>query len=115
MPGFPFAVTFPSNPYSLAPAGTPLFPSQLTESAALFILAPIFLYILRRKTFDGQVLLLYIMAYGFLRSVLEIYRGDSIRGFVISPWLSTSQFISGCLILLAAVTYVYLKRRGKTQ
>lgn len=112
MPGFPFAVTFPASAHGLAPAGTPLFPSQLAEAAALFILSALFLFLLRRKTFDGQILLIYIMFYGVLRSVLEIYRGDSIRGFVISPWLSTSQFISIGLVILAIVIYARLKRRS---
>ena len=108
---FPLSITFPSQPFTLAPPGLPLFPSQLVESFCLFILGGFLLYLWPRKKFDGQVFLVYLIAYSVIRSILEIFRGDSIRGFLIDPWLSTSQFISLCLIMVALVVYKYLSKK----
>lgn len=105
------AVVFPSNPLSLAPAGVPLFPTQLAEAAVLFLISGFLLLLLRKKKFDGQVLLVYLVLYSVARGILEIYRGDSVRGFLIPNVLSTSQFISGLLIILAIVVYLRLKHR----
>jgi phosphatidylglycerol---prolipoprotein diacylglyceryl transferase len=83
--------------------GIPLHPTQLYESSALFVLFLGLLYIFKNKKFDGQVFLTYFMAYPIIRSVVEIYRGDFIRGFIIQDILSTSQFISILVFLGAAL------------
>lgn len=106
-----FSVVFPQNPHSLAPTGVPLFPSQLAEAAALFFISGFLFLLLRKKKFDGQVLLVYLVLYSVARGVLEISRGDSVRGFLIPNVLSTSQFIGGLLVILAIVIYLRLKRR----
>jgi len=49
------------------------------------------------------VVFVYFLAYPIIRSVIEIFRGDLIRGFVIDGILSTSQFISILIFLAAAV------------
>jgi phosphatidylglycerol:prolipoprotein diacylglycerol transferase len=91
--------------------GIHLHPTQLYESASLFILTAVLLYVFKRRKFDGQVTLIYFMTYPIIRSIIEIYRGDTIRGFVIGDWLSTSQFIS-ILVFIAAfiVTIMRLKQ-----
>ncbi|MGB9600107.1 MAG: prolipoprotein diacylglyceryl transferase family protein, partial [Myxococcota bacterium] len=66
-----------------------------------------------RKRFDGQVLLMYMTLYPILRSFLEILRGDKIRGFVIEPYLSTSQFISIFVIAVAIYLQFYISKRIK--
>lgn len=105
------AVSFPNKPFTIAPADLPLYPTQLIESAMEFLLFLGLVWISRRKKFEGQVLLLYVIGYAITRSVIEILRGDQARGFVIPEILSTSQTISALLILLAICVYFY--RRGK--
>lgn len=90
--------------------GVFLHPTQLYESAAMFALFAGLIYLFRRKSFDGQVILTYFMAYPVIRSIIEIFRGDEIRGFVIDQVLSTSQFISILIFIAAAV---FLVRRLK--
>ena len=59
------------------------------------------LVIRSRKRFHGQVVLSYFFLYPLLRTVIEMFRGDSIRGFLFH-WpekghemlLSTSQAVS---------------------
>lgn len=90
--------------------GIPLHPTQLYEASALFILFCGLLWVYRNRRFDGQVVLTYFMAYPVIRSIIEVFRGDLIRGFVIDEWLSTSQFISS-LIFIAAFCALILKIR----
>ncbi|OFZ78817.1 MAG: prolipoprotein diacylglyceryl transferase [Bdellovibrionales bacterium RIFOXYD1_FULL_44_7] len=88
--------------------GIPLHPTQLYEASSLFILFLGLLWISKKKVFDGQVALSYFIAYPLIRSVIEIFRGDLIRGFVIDGILSTSQFIS-ILVFLAASTFLVIR------
>ena len=100
---------------SLAPRDVPLHPVQLYEAfgeAMIFFALVLFR---SRKRFDGQVMLMYMTLYPILRSVVEIFRGDKERGFIIPGALSTSQFIS-ILVLAGAITaQVILVRRAKAR
>lgn len=89
-----------------------LHPVQLYESAALLVLFAGLLLVYRSRRFDGQVVLTYFMAYPLIRSITELFRGDSIRGFVIDGWLSTSQFISAIVFLTAAVA-LFFRLKGR--
>jgi phosphatidylglycerol:prolipoprotein diacylglycerol transferase len=57
------------------------------------------------QKFYGQLFLLYLILYAAGRSILEIFRGDVARGFVIEKYLSNSQFIA--LVIIAVVLAVY--------
>ncbi len=83
----------------------PLFPSQLAEAFVTFSIFLVLLFFYSRKRFHGQLMLTYVMLYSIGRSLLEIYRGDAERGFIIDGILSTSQFIS---ILVAVFALVIL-------
>lgn len=94
--------------------GIALHPVQLYEAAALALLLVGLLRVFRKKAFDGQVFLTYLLVYPVIRSVVETFRGDLIRGFVVEGLVSTSQFISaltfaGALVLL----YVRLKELAR--
>lgn len=91
--------------------GVYLHPTQLYECVALVILFFGLLATFRKKAFDGQVALVYFMAYPIIRSIIEIYRGDIIRGFVIPGILSTSQFISVLVFAVATGLLVYRLKR----
>ncbi len=92
--GTSFGVRLYSNLVERRFQGIPLHPTQLYEAAALLTLFAGLLLVFKKKQFDGQVVLTYFMAYPIIRSIVEIFRGDLIRGFVIDEVLSTSQFIS---------------------
>jgi phosphatidylglycerol---prolipoprotein diacylglyceryl transferase len=95
------------------PLNTPLHPTQLYESIFIFTLMTGLLILKRRKTFDGQVFLVYLVVYACGRSVIEMFRGDIERGFVIDGILSNSQLISLLLIAVAVYFYVKLNRKSK--
>ncbi len=91
--------------------GVHLHPTQLYDATGLLVLFLGQLWVFSRKKTDGQVFLTYLMAYPIMRSIVEIFRGDSIRGFVIDGILSTSQFIS-ILVFLLAVYLLWMRTKG---
>jgi phosphatidylglycerol:prolipoprotein diacylglycerol transferase len=110
--GLPWAVTF-NNPDSLAIIGTPLHPTQLYESAAEF-LNFLFLIIFRRyQTFKGQLFWIYILNYSVIRSAVEMFRGDQVRGFLF-PGFSYSQAISVAMFI-TALSFLIILQRKKNQ
>lgn len=97
-----------SDPQCLAePLNHPLFPTQLFEATFIFFVM-IYLFTLKsRKRFEGQLFLTYLILYAAGRFILEFFRGDVERGFVIEDYISHSQFIA--LIVAAVVGLVYLR------
>jgi phosphatidylglycerol---prolipoprotein diacylglyceryl transferase len=93
-----------------APLGVPLHPVQTYESLVCVLLFVILVRLLRRKRFDGEVILAYTALYAIGRFVLEFFRGDADRGFVIG-WLSTSQFIAA-ILGPAAIALLIMRRRS---
>jgi phosphatidylglycerol---prolipoprotein diacylglyceryl transferase len=67
-----------------ATATPPLHPTQLYESAALIALFFLLVLWRRRQRFFGQLFAIYLLAYGLLRFVLEVFRGDVTRRFVFT-------------------------------
>lgn len=95
------------------PLNRPLHPTQLYEAVAEAIIFLFLLWLRRRKSFDGQVVLMYLILYSISRFGIEFYRADE-RGSLFGGLLSTSQFIS-LLLLPAAVIVLVLRSRSKVQ
>jgi phosphatidylglycerol:prolipoprotein diacylglycerol transferase len=95
----------------------PLHPTQLYEAFGELLVFLLLAWLWRRRKFPGAVALAYAMAYGLVRFVVEIFRGDTVRGFVFQfpasdpILLSTAQATSLALILIGAVGYMTLSRR----
>ena len=105
--GVPWAVVF-SDPNTLAIRGVPLHPSQIYEAIGEFLNFLILISFRKRQSFDGQLFWLYIMNYALVRSVVELFRGDDVRGFIFSGF-SISQGIS--LLLFASAAYMLIRLR----
>jgi len=106
----PWAVIF-SDPECLAPRDVPLHPTQLYESGGELINFLILISLRRHKSFNGQLIMTYLLLYSVLRFIVEIFRGDTERGYLISH-ISVSQGISILMFLIAIIGMVVLKRRG---
>ena len=106
-----WSFVFPEGRFGIAPPNLPLYPVQLFESfGELTIFALLFLF-RKRKKFEGEVFVLYITLYPVLRTILEFFRGDKVRGFIVEGVLSTSQFISIIWFVLALIFWATLRRR----
>ncbi len=110
--GQPWGIRLESELVEASLRGIPLHPTQLYESSALFILFGGLMFISKNKRFDGQVGLTYFMLYPIIRSIIEIFRGDTVRGFVIDGILSTSQFISILVFVAAGVMLNFRMRQS---
>jgi phosphatidylglycerol---prolipoprotein diacylglyceryl transferase len=109
----PLAVVF-HHPQTMArPIDIPLHPTQLYDSFQIFIILLFLLWMKKRKQFDGQLFLLYLALYAFGRSIIEVFRGDEARGYIIGNWLSNSQFIS--IVIVSVVGYFYFKLRRRAE
>ena len=92
---------------SKAPTDVHLHPTQLYSASMILTIGLILWFFKQRKRFDGQIFLIYMALYAFGRSIIEVYRGDEARGYIIDGILSHSQFIS--LVVIAVIIYIYVK------
>lgn len=110
--GYPWAVTFPSESHVVTgvPAGVPLHPVQLYESALVFAVFVALMALRARRAFTGQVVLAYLVLYSAVRFTLEFWRDDprgNVLGLTAATGLSTSQMIAvGCAAAAVAVWFV---------
>jgi phosphatidylglycerol:prolipoprotein diacylglycerol transferase len=113
----PFGVAFTSEQaHSITgvPLGVKLHPTQLYEAALVLLAIPFLLRLLKHKSFDGEVVLAYILYYAVVRLFLEFLRGDP-RGSYFNDLLSTSQLISLLIIPTATFLLVWLKRQSSME
>jgi phosphatidylglycerol---prolipoprotein diacylglyceryl transferase len=105
----PWAVIF-TAPRSVAPQGISLHPTQVYEAVWLLFVGIVVNVVWSRRRFDGQVTLTYLLLYAGGRSVIEIFRGDTTRGYVMPELLgeaiSTSQGISVVIAVFALVVFL---------
>jgi phosphatidylglycerol:prolipoprotein diacylglycerol transferase len=66
-----------------AAATPPLHPTQLYEAAGELLIFFLLLRARPRQRFAGATALLYAAAYAGLRFVVEVFRGDAARGFLV--------------------------------
>ncbi|HLD74089.1 MAG TPA: prolipoprotein diacylglyceryl transferase [Bdellovibrionota bacterium] len=98
----PWGIIFHKEESFARPLHTPLHPTQIYEIVFLGLLFLFFyFYLARNKKFQGQVVLTYLSLYGVARFIIEFFRGDDIRGFVIPNLISTSQFVSIIIFLIS--------------
>ncbi len=102
-----FGVSFTDPACQARPLHIPLFPAQLAEALYIGMVFIALQLLLKRRTFYGQLFLVYLILYAFGRFILEYFRGDSGRGFIITDYLTHSQFIS---LLLAGTAFYFYPR-----
>ncbi len=91
-----------------------LHPTQLYESLAMLIVFGILVYLHKKKRFNGQVLIGYMILYPIVRFTIEFFRADprgDLFGLTTLTGLSTSQIIS-LIVAVGAIVFMFwrLKR-----
>jgi len=107
----PWGIIF-TDPDCLAPTNVSLHPTQLYEAAGEFVNFLILITLRRYKTFNGQLFMAYLLLYSVLRFIVEVFRGDVGRGFLIRN-LSVSQGISIIMFLVAVAGLLVLRQKNK--
>jgi len=111
-PDSPFkdiAIIFPNNPHCLAPSGVPLYPTQPAEAIGNLIIFLVLFFTYRKKSFDGQIIGMYLVLYGIERFLLEFWRGVTPPLPYIG--LTWNQIITLMMVLLGIMLILYLRSR----
>jgi phosphatidylglycerol:prolipoprotein diacylglycerol transferase len=69
----PWAIRFPSGHPT---GGLPVHPTEIYDALDNFILYLLLAWLFRRKKFDGEVFVTYLVGYAITRTVMEYFRGD---------------------------------------
>jgi len=110
-------------------ATMPLHPTQLYEAIAELGIFVLLLLLSPRRRYHGQLLVAYLALYGSARALIEVFRGDPDRGYLVrmrterlNRWLglppeaasliSIPQAISLLAVLVAPVLARALRRRA---
>ena len=93
-----------------------IHPTQLYESLSSLLLFALMMFIRRHRKFSGQVFLGWVLGYGIVRPLIEVFRDDDDRGLYTFPFtdhlkFSTSQYIGGISVVLGLGLLVSLLRR----
>lgn len=90
--------------------GVNRFPVQLFEAGFCLLITAFILRLSRCEKLKGRLFYIYLFTYAIGRFILEFFRGDSYRGFLLG--LSTSQIIS-VVIIISVTVYFFVARKGK--
>ncbi len=121
------AIAYPPESEAYLPGGGGRFPVPLMEAGFEALLFGLLVWLRPRKRRHGDLTLVYLLAYPVARSVLEVLRGDHIRGFLteipVAPLnrmlglpehtptlLTTSQAVS-VVVVLGALLVLWARRR----
>jgi phosphatidylglycerol:prolipoprotein diacylglycerol transferase len=123
-----FALHYPEGSPAFIAGGMGRYPIPLMESAIEAVLCLWLMNLRLKKRFHGQVMLHYVMIYPAARFVLEMFRGDAVRGYVarlhtpginealgldpsVPVMLTTSQFIS-IIVVAASIVLIFIGKRA---
>ena len=98
------------------PVDAHLHPTQLYESFAMLLVFLFLLWLHKRKSFSGQVILAYALLYSIIRFAIEFVRDDprgDILGLTTLTGLSTSQLISIVIGISALIILIIRRRRAQ--
>ena len=103
-----WGVTF-TNPLANAitgtPLGHPLEPTQLFESAVELANFIFLMWLLKRRTFEGQIFGAFMFIYGVARFFLEFLRDDPGRGSVFGGTMTGTQLIAIGLVIAGGLIW----------
>ena len=102
-----WGIAFTNSP--VAPNGVKLLPVQLLEAGLEVLICLFLLWYANRRPSSSRLLGVYLLLYAPVRFVLEFFRGDVERGFLLS--LSTSQWISILVLVAGGILIGFSKTR----
>jgi phosphatidylglycerol:prolipoprotein diacylglycerol transferase len=101
----PWAVAF-THSNTLAPPNIPLHPTQLYSFLAGVGVFLVLMLLRRRRKFEGQVFVWYLILHSTARLFVERFRADD-RGFVPGTDMSLTQMIA-ILILISSIVALFV-------
>lgn len=93
----------------IAPNGIHLVPTQLYEAILDFVLV-IYFSVSAMRYKKEHILDQYLIIYSVFRFIIEFYRGDAMRGFILD--LSVSQWISIIILIVVIAKSIYKNQKN---
>ncbi len=93
-------------------------PSALYEAFLEGFVIFVILFIVRsKKQFDGQLAILYVILYSFMRIIAEIFRQPDIQlGFLLGTnWITMGMMISSIFAILCSILYILIYQKYKVK
>ena len=115
----PWGVKFTEAGHQITgvPIDAHLHPTQLYESFGMLLVFLFLFWLHKRKRFDGQVILAYVLLYSAIRFSIEFVRDDprgDVFGLTSLTGLSTSQLISLVIGIWALILLIRRHRRANS-
>jgi len=110
----PWGVTF-TNPDTLCPLRVPLHPAQLYEALLSLGIFGVMLWLRKRKSFEGQVVLSYFFLAGLARFTVEFFRAPTAvdpRGPEIFLGMPATQVLALGIALLSGAVLWWARRKS---
>ena len=89
-----------------------LHPTQLYESAGELLIFLTLIMLRNYKSFNGRLFMMYLILYAVLRFIVEFFRGDVGRGFIMEN-ISVSQGISILIFLIGVTGFFVLRQKSR--
>jgi phosphatidylglycerol:prolipoprotein diacylglycerol transferase len=99
-------------PWAIVIDGEKVHPTFLYESIWCLLLFVILSFLGKRRSFEGQIVLLYVILYSVERFFVEGLRTDSL---MLMENLRQAQVVSAIAIVLGIVFYIILSRRRNNE
>ncbi len=103
----PWAVTF-TDPKTIAIQNVPLHPTQIYSFLSSMIIFTILMILHKKRKYEGQLFLWFLILHSTARLFIEQFRGDS-RGSVFAGNLTMTQLVA-LIILFSAVIMLFWRR-----
>lgn len=100
------------HPESLAPLNISLHPTQLYAALSGLILFAILFVLHKRRAFEGQVSLWYLILNSTSRLLVERFRGDD-RGLIPGSAMTVTQLVTTLILIAAVITLLVLNSRNR--
>lgn len=102
-------------PWGIYVGQTLRHPSQIYEAILEgLIVFLILIYFRNRKTFDGQLAIIYGLSYSTARIIAEFFREPDIQlGFLYGGWLTMGMLISFLTLVLTIGVLIFMKKRKR--
>lgn len=102
----PWAIHFPAG-HKTYPLG--VHPTQVYESLLNFALYAGLAWFFRRRKFDGQIFASYLIGYAFVRSTVELFRGDYPKEYYVQGWWTPAHWVSLAILAGGIMLYSWQK------
>lgn len=108
---FPIHLTFTTGDAARHYFNVPLHATQIYDFLNGLLIFVILHLVDARKKFEGQLIWLFLILYGFNRGLIEFLRGDVDRGVYLNGMISTAQIMGILGILFGLAMYFHCKKR----